>query len=183
VKEGVDHQGAEVADTGKGLWAFGQYAKPAFLAGEMLNTAHSSRFEQHKWDCFLQRSMASQPTILALPLDLQLLILDRLPWSDYVAFALAGYHDLQFRHADRFPQITALRMRLIKSMPVPGDDPLGHLPNEMIEHIVKYVDRKTLMSWAFAHYPTLAVRQLVPALTAETTGQLYLSWLRFSSGG
>jgi hypothetical protein len=126
--------------------------------------------------------MTARSTILALPLDLQIIILDRLPVSDYVAFALAGYHDLQYRHADRFPQITRLRLRMIKSIPPPANDPLRNLPNEMIEHIARYVDRKTLMSWVFAHYPTLAMRQLVPALTDESMGQLYLAWLRLGQG-
>lgn len=122
--------------------------------------------------------MAMHSAILALPLDLQMMILDRLPWVDYVAFALAGYRELQYRHADRFPSITQQRLRMIRTTSRFTTDPLMSLPNEMIAHIACYVDRKTLMSWVLAHYPTLSSRQLVPAPTEESTGQLYLSWLR-----
>jgi hypothetical protein len=134
------------------------------------------------WSVFLERSMAAPLTILGLPLDLQLLILDCLTWGDYVAFALAGYHDLQYRHADRFPHVTRLRLRLIRTMPIAGTDPLMQLPNEMIENIAKYISRRTLMNWVFAHYPTLTARQLVPALTAQNMSQLHLAWLRLGQG-
>ena len=124
--------------------------------------------------------MATQASILALPLDLQLMILDRLSFRDYVAFALAGYHNLQFRHADRFPRMSQRRLRMIRSRPTFTTDPLMSLPNEMIEHIACYVDRRTLMSWALAHYATLLHHDLVPALTMENAGQLYLAWFRQS---
>jgi hypothetical protein len=121
--------------------------------------------------------MAAQPPIMALPLDLQMMILDRLSWSDYVAFAFAGYHNLQYRHADRFPQMTRLRLRMIRTSNY-TNDPLTLLPNEMIENIACFVDKRTLMSWALAHYPTLCCRRLVPALTVENCSQLFLAWLR-----
>lgn len=119
--------------------------------------------------------MVAQITVMALPLDLQLLIWDHLTWIDYVAFALAGYHGLRYRHADRFPSICRIRIKMINSDAQSECDPLNRLPNELIEHIATFVDRKTLMSWVFAHYPVLELRQLVPALTAETLGQLCLT--------
>ena len=122
--------------------------------------------------------MASQSDIMALPLDVQMLILDCLPWGDYVAFALAGYRDLQYRHGDRFPAMTLKRLRRMRTSPIFTTDPLVSLPNELIVHIAEYVDRRTLMSWILAHYPTLSQRQLVPALTRANIGQIYLAWLR-----
>lgn len=143
-------------------------------------SCHLRSPNKYTWRASVAIEMATQSAILALPLDLQMMILDRLSWSDYVAFALAGYHDLQYRHADRFPQMTQQRLRMIRATPTFTTDPLMLLPNEMIEYIACYVDRRTLMSWVLAHYPTLSLRQLVPALTTENIGQLYLAWLRLT---
>jgi hypothetical protein len=125
--------------------------------------------------------MATQPPIIALPLDIQMMILDRLSWTDYVAFALAAYHDLRYRHADRFPPMTQVGLRMIRLTTVWTNDPLHSLPNEMIEYIARFVDRKTLMSWVFAHYALLSSRQLVPALSVENNcSQLFMAWMRLN---
>lgn len=129
-----------------------------------------------------QGTVASQATILTLPLDLQMLIMDHLTWIEYVAFALAGYCNLQYRHADRFPAMNQHRLRMIHEVPSNiTTDPLAGLPTEMIALIACRVDRRTLMSWVFAHYPTLVSRGLVPRLTLANAGQLHLAWLRRAS--
>ena len=119
---------------------------------------------------------------MSLPLDLQMMLLDNLTWQDYVAFALAGYSDLQLRHADRFPRITRYMLAVLRSTSAANmNDPLSTLPNEMIEHIARYIDRRALMNWVFAHYPTLSARRLVPPMTWRNVTQIYLAWLRRTS--
>lgn len=145
----------------------------------MNSTARSSLLEQHTWGAYLQFEIMSAPlTLLGLPLDLQFMLLDRLPLCDYVSLALAGYYELHRRHANLFPVITRSLLHSIRT--IPTSDPLTALPNEMIENIAKYLDKRTLMSWVFAHYQTLATSNppLVPTLTRENMSQLYLSWVK-----
>jgi len=148
----------------------------------MINTARSSRLEQHTWGAYLQHSMSTPPTLLNLPIDIHLMILDRLSLCEYVSLALAAYHDLHLRHANLFPAMARNRLRMIRTMP--SSDPLTRMPNEMIENIARYMDRSTLMGWVFAHYQTLATSNppLVPRLTRENMQQLYLSWLKLDGG-
>lgn len=148
----------------------------------MISTARSSLSEQHAWGAYLQfEIMSVPPTLLGLPLDIQFMLLDRLPLYDYVSLALAGYYELHRRHANLFPAITRSLLRSIRTLPTA--DPLTALPNEMIENVAKYLDKRTLMSWVFAHYQTLATSNppLVPTLTSENISQVYLSWVKNGS--
>jgi hypothetical protein len=117
----------------------------------------------------------------ALPHELQLAVIENLPLNEYVNFALAAYMNLRMVYPDYFPAVTRSRLRQIRTGPAPGRvDPLQALPNEMILNIARYIDRRYLLGWVFAHYHTLANSNppLVPPLTSVNMEQLFAVWIR-----
>jgi hypothetical protein len=120
------------------------------------------------------------PNFWLLPRELQLHILESLPFSDYVNFALAAYFQLRIAFPDYFPAVIPSRLQRMRRAPPSGSDPLQALPNEMIINIARYIDRRYMLRWVFAHYHTLSNSNppLVPQLDAQSTMQMILSWLR-----
>jgi hypothetical protein len=129
-------------------------------------------------------------TFWTLPRELQLLILEHLPFADYINFSLSCYHPLRISFPDYFPAITRSRLRAMRSPPPTGFDPLQQLPNEMILHIARYTERRYLLRWVFAHWWTLG-RCNPPLVSLWGTGtpvgatggdadgrQLFMTWFR-----
>ena len=111
--------------------------------------------------------MAQRHPIFRLPLDLILMITDRLAPEDFINLAFANYPLV--RHYGLVPAMSLVRVaQLINRSTLPSMFRLVPLPTELLLQVIRRLSPLDLMRFVMANYGDLVGRGLAPSLTDET---------------
>lgn len=110
---------------------------------------------------------AQRHPIYRLPLDLILMITDRLTPEDFIHLAFANYPLL--RHYGLVPAMSRIRIaQLVNQSQLPSMFRLLPMPTELLLHTMRMLSPIDLMRFVLANYDDLVAQGIAPALTRET---------------